>query len=123
MRALAELAVPADSRLAVTAGFEAEGGEAGFEELLTRASFEPANLPTAVVAVSDELAIGLIFAARQWGVRVPQDLSVVGVDDHDMARYFGLTTVAQPVIEQGRLAASILCDLIRGGPIPDPAVL
>jgi DNA-binding LacI/PurR family transcriptional regulator len=122
LRALAEFTVPADPALRIVAGFETEGGEAGFEELLARAGFEPAKLPTAVVAVSDELAIGLMFAARQWGVRVPQDLSVVGVDDHDMARYFGLTTVAQPVIEQGRLAASILCDLMAGAPLPNPAV-
>lgn len=122
LRALAESGVDADPALTVLAGFEAAGGEAGFEELLVRAGYEPANLPTAVVAVSDELAIGLIFAARQWGVRVPEDLSVVGVDDHDMARYFGLTTVAQPVIEQGRLAASILCDLMAGAPLPDPPV-
>lgn len=123
LRALAESTVVPDPALSVTAGFEAEGGEAGFEELLSRAGSDPAALPTAVVAVSDELAMGLIFAARQWGVRIPQDLSVIGVDDHDMARYFGLTTVAQPVIEQGRLAAAILWDLMAGGPMPEPAVL
>jgi DNA-binding LacI/PurR family transcriptional regulator len=41
-------------------------------------------------------------------LRVPQDVSVIGVDDHDLSRLFDLTTVAQPVREQGRVAARLL---------------
>lgn len=122
-QAIREAGLASDSGAVVTAGFEAEGGEAALEELLLRAESEPARLPTAVVAVSDELAIGLISAARQWGIRVPHDLSVVGVDNHDMARFFGLTTVAQPVIEQGRIAAAMLWDLMTTGRMPDPAIV
>lgn len=122
LRALKEATIAPNPAWVIVTGFEAEAGEAAFEELMIRADSQPHALPTAVVAVSDELAFGLIHAARQWGVRVPQDLSVVGVDDHDMARFFGLTTVAQPVVEQGRLAASLLFELMAGGPLPDPPV-
>ena len=62
--------------------------------------------PTAIFAASDEMAMGVLRAARDLGLRVPEDLSVIGVDDHELADYFDLTTVAQPVREQGRIAAS-----------------
>ena len=52
------------------------------------------------------MAIGALRAARELGLRVPEDLSVIGIDDHEMASYFDLTTVAQPVHEQGRVAAT-----------------
>jgi DNA-binding LacI/PurR family transcriptional regulator len=122
-RALTEATLTPDPGLVVTTGFLAEAGEAALEELLFRADWEPHRLPTAVVAVSDELAMGVIYAARKRGLRVPQDLSVVGVDDHELARYFDLTTVAQPVIEQGRIAAQMLWDLMHSGRIPDPEVI
>ena len=51
------------------------------------------------------MAIGVLRAARERGLRVPEDLSVIGIDDHEMADFFDLTTVAQPVHEQGRVAA------------------
>ncbi|OJV30424.1 MAG: hypothetical protein BGO26_08470 [Actinobacteria bacterium 69-20] len=120
--ALREATLRPDPSLVVTTGFLAEAGEAALEELMIRADWRTADLPTAVVAVSDELAIGVIHAARQWGVRVPQDLSVIGVDNHDMAQFFDLTTVSQPVIEQGRLAAEILWELMHSGRMPDPEV-
>ena len=62
--------------------------------------------PTAIFAASDEMAMGVLRAARELGVRVPEDLSVIGLDDHELADYFQLTTVAQPVYEQGRVAAT-----------------
>ena len=52
------------------------------------------------------MAIGALRAARELGLRVPEDVSVIGIDDHEMASYFDLTTVAQPVHEQGRVAAT-----------------
>lgn len=70
-----------------------------------RVLLEQADPPTAVFAASDEMAIGVMRAARELGLRVPEDLSVVGIDDHEMAGFFDLTTVAQPVHEQGRVAA------------------
>src|SRR3954451_11213738 len=81
--------------------FTVAGGQLAAEQLLR---LQPP--PTAIFAASDEMAIGALRAARALGVRVPEDLSVIGIDDHEMAGYFDLTTVAQPVHEQGRVAAA-----------------
>ncbi|GAA1759668.1 substrate-binding domain-containing protein [Nocardioides hankookensis] len=81
--------------------FTVAGGQRAARQLL---GLEVA--PTAIFAASDEMAIGALRAARELGVRVPEDLSVIGIDDHEMATYFDLTTVAQPVHEQGRVAAT-----------------
>lgn len=121
--ALRQATLVPDPALVETTGFEIEGGEAALEELLARAGWDPASLPTAVVAVSDEVAIGVIYAARHRGIRVPADLSVVGVDNHDMARLFDLTTVAQPVSEQGRIATEMLMDMIRTGRQPEQGLV
>jgi DNA-binding LacI/PurR family transcriptional regulator len=78
-----------------------------------------------VVAWSDELAMGVLNAVRGAGLRVPQDVSVIGVDDHDLSRLFDLTTVAQPVREQGRVAARLLVEkLLEADAIePDAATV
>lgn len=122
-KALHEATLSPDPSLVETTGFEVEAGEAALEELLARAEWDPLRLPTAVVAVSDEVAVGVIYAARHRGIRVPADLSVVGVDNHDMARLFDLTTVEQPVVEQGRIATEMLVELIRTGRPPDPLLV
>jgi DNA-binding LacI/PurR family transcriptional regulator len=66
--------------------------------------------PTAVLCFSDVMADGVIRAATELGLRVPDDLSVVGFDDHPLARRItpALTTVRQPVAEKGKLAAAAL---------------
>ncbi|MHA7176994.1 LacI family DNA-binding transcriptional regulator [Arthrobacter sp. Sr24] len=61
--------------------------------------------PTAVFAASDEMAIGTILAARDFGLRVPEELSVIGIDGHELGQVFGLTTFDQKPREQGALAA------------------
>jgi DNA-binding LacI/PurR family transcriptional regulator len=64
--------------------------------------------PTAVVGVCDEVAIGAIIAARRLGIAVPTELSVVGIDDHQHADMFALTTIRQHPREQGRHAVRML---------------
>ena len=60
--------------------------------------------------------MGVLYAVRGAGLRVPEDVSVIGVDDHDLSRLFDLTTVAQPVREQGRVAARLLVEqLVTAG--------
>jgi DNA-binding LacI/PurR family transcriptional regulator len=83
-----------------------EGGRAAFAELAD-------DLPTAVIAITDMMAIGILNAAADAGVRVPDDLSVVGFDDIPAASWTSprLTTVHQPIREKGRLAARRLIDL------------
>lgn len=68
--------------------------------------------PTAVFTASDTQAFGVIDAARDHGLAVPGELSVVGFDDIEISGYVGLTTVRQPLEESGRRAAEILIDAI-----------
>ncbi len=70
--------------------------------------------PTAVFAASDEMAIGVILAARELGLEVPRDVSVIGIDDHELAEVFALTTMAQDPYGQGRLAARMTLDELAG---------
>jgi DNA-binding LacI/PurR family transcriptional regulator len=78
--------------------------------------------PTAVFVASDEMAMGLMHTAGRLGVRVPDELSVVGVDDHEQAWVHGLTTVAQPVQHEGEEASRLLLEaLARRGKRGQPA--
>lgn len=70
--------------------------------------------PTGVVCASDEMALGVIAAAHRNALRVPENLSVVGVDGHELGELAGLTTVVQPVAEQGALAARMVLAALRG---------
>jgi LacI family transcriptional regulator, repressor for deo operon, udp, cdd, tsx, nupC, and nupG len=104
----------------VASDFTVRGGLAA-----TRLLLDTTPRPTAIFAASDEMAIGAVHAVRQAGMRVPEDVSVVGVDDHEMAEFFDLTTVAQPVHEQGRTAAEMLLQAVRHereGPPPELTV-
>lgn len=66
------------------------------------------GLPLAIFAATDLQAIALIKEARILGLRIPQDIAIIGFDNIDMAEFFGLTTVHQPLDESGRIAASLL---------------
>jgi LacI family transcriptional regulator, repressor for deo operon, udp, cdd, tsx, nupC, and nupG len=74
--------------------------------------------PTSVVAESDEVAMSLIGAWRGLGLRVPEDLSVLGFDNHHLAEAFGLSTIAQPVRVLGERAAQMALALIEGRRLP-----
>ncbi|GAB3944255.1 LacI family DNA-binding transcriptional regulator [Micromonospora vulcania] len=105
-----------DPSLDVESSFTIDGGNRAAAELLARG--EP---PTAIVAACDEMAMGAMTALRDAGLRVPQDVSVIGIDDHDLAGVLGLSTIAQPAAEQGRLAARMLLDPL-GAPSLGPVV-
>ncbi|WP_435746722.1 LacI family DNA-binding transcriptional regulator [Microbacterium sp. PMB16] len=66
------------------------------------------NRPTAIFGVCDEVAIGAVIAARRLGIAVPTELSVVGIDDHEHAEMFALTTIGQFPREQGHEAVRLL---------------
>jgi DNA-binding LacI/PurR family transcriptional regulator len=72
--------------------------------------------PTAIFAGSDLQAIGVLEAAEAAGLAVPGDLSVIGFDDVELARYVGLTTIAQPLESSGAQGARLLIEAMRGGP-------
>jgi DNA-binding LacI/PurR family transcriptional regulator len=86
----------------------------------SRALLEGPARPTAVVAYDDMVAIGVIRAAHAIGLRVPEELSVVGIDDIDVAAFLEppLTTVRQPKRELGRRATDALLTVLRGGAMP-----
>lgn len=88
-----------------------EGGAQGFRRLR-----EAAVPPTAVLAMSDIIALGLVRAAAAHGLQIPKDLSVVGFDDVPEAEWTAppLTTVRQPIGDKGEQAARLLIDLLRG---------
>ena len=106
LAAAGTMPVPA---LQVEGNFIVSGGAAGAERLLDLA--EP---PTAIFAFNDSMAVGALQVARALGLRVPEDLSVVGFDDTIEAEvaYPPLTTVRQPLKELGRMAVDLLFRLL-----------
>lgn len=76
--------------------------------------------PTAIAAAADDLAFGVLAAAGRLGLRVPEDVAVVGIDDHALAPVFDLTTVRQNVDRLGAEAADVLLRRLRdpAGPTP-----
>ncbi|HEV8023943.1 MAG TPA: LacI family DNA-binding transcriptional regulator [Candidatus Nanopelagicales bacterium] len=115
-KAMSEAGLEVDPMLESYGYFTIEGGESAMTALLTQP-----KPPTAVFALSDEMAFGALRALRAHGRQPGRDVSVVGVDGHDMSEHLDLTTVVQPVTELGRIAAEALLAQMRGGePSTDP---
>ncbi|MGI8591095.1 MAG: LacI family DNA-binding transcriptional regulator [Nakamurella sp.] len=108
--ALADVGVLPDPTLIRHAQATAELGYQAAGELL-----DLPNRPTALIGFNDKVAVGALAAARQRGLRVPEDLSITGFDDIDMAKATRpmLTTVRQPLQEMGRIAVSLLVRLLE----------
>jgi LacI family transcriptional regulator/LacI family repressor for deo operon, udp, cdd, tsx, nupC, and nupG len=70
--------------------------------------------PSAVFAASDTQAAGVLEAARDLGLRVPEQLSVIGYDDIELAEVMGLTTIRQPLFRSGQRGMQLLLDALRG---------
>jgi len=87
-----------------------KGGKAGFSRV-----WQYKHKPTAIVAMSDIIAIGAIEAAKNLKIAIPQELSVIGFDNVPAARWLtpSLTTVHQPLREKGQLAAKLLDELLN----------
>jgi DNA-binding LacI/PurR family transcriptional regulator len=79
--------------------------------------------PTAVFAHSDTNALGVLEAARELGLQVPGDVSVLGFDDVEAASMLELSTIRQPLFESGRLGAERVLALLAGEPLPGPVRL
>ena len=107
----------------VERGWESPNGYQAGKRLLDE------GLPTAVFAGNDELALGLIKALSEQGVRVPEDISVVGFDDLPTSMFYqpSLTTVRQDFASLGRTVLELMIDAINGtslfGPVNLPAEL
>lgn len=106
-------------------------------DLVTPGDFQPASpavyryldrlqeFPEAIVAANDAMALTAIQALRTRGLRVPDDIAVVGFDDSADSRYSTppLTTVRQQIHEIGRCAAHLCLDQVEGKPVPDETIL
>jgi alanine racemase len=106
--AAAGVELPAERVVAARASIDS--GAASFQDAWGRGL-----RPTAVLAMSDAIAIGAMRAARELGMRVPDDLSVVGFDDIDLAAHVDppLTTVHQPIRQKGADAVRLLLDEVE----------
>ena len=117
-QALIEHGRKVDGSLIVVGDFTEESGYAAMKQLL------PAK-PDAVFAASDAVAIGAIRAVRDAGLRVPEDIALVGFDDLPIASHsdFNLTTIRQPIFQFGIQAVETLIDLIENGIKPSRRII
>jgi LacI family transcriptional regulator len=109
-RALTEVGLRVDDKLLRSADFTSAGGHEAMSSLLRMRQ----RRPSAVFASNDLMAIGAVCAAAEAGLRIPEDLSVIGFDDIALAAYCNppLTTVVQPKHQTGALAARLLLERI-----------
>ncbi len=110
--ALAEAGIDADPDLLVESGFVEEGGAQAMDRLLSLS-----RPPTAIFAVTDMTAVGAYGAARKRGLRIPEDLAIIGYNDIPLAGRLipGLSTVHVPIHEFGSAAARMLLEQIETG--------
>jgi DNA-binding LacI/PurR family transcriptional regulator len=110
-QALQAYGLPVDPALIARGDNRPQGGVEAVQQLLALPS-----RPTAVFCYNDATALGAMRASRAAGLHIPQDLSVVGFDDIDIAPYLEppLTTVAQPKREMGEKAVQMVLDLLAG---------
>lgn len=112
-QALAEAGIAVRPELTVTADFTATDGYRAAKQLLSLD-----DPPSAIFAASDEMAVGALLAARDAGVQVPSELSVIGIDGYELGEVFGLTTLDQQPQRQGELAVKALLAEIDSGSAP-----
>ena len=106
---LAHHHIPVDPDLLQAGYFSIDGAQEAMQNLL-----QLDDPPTAVFAISDEMAMGAMGVIRDAGLTVPGDISVVGIDDHPLSQTVGLTTVRQEPAASGAIAARwIVDDLAR----------
>jgi LacI family repressor for deo operon, udp, cdd, tsx, nupC, and nupG len=108
-QALADAGIPVSPSLYEPADFTIEGGFRAAKQLLGK----PGRRPTAIFAASDEMALGAMLAARDLGYSVPEDLSVIGIDGHELGEFFRLTTVDQFPLGQGERAAEAILQALE----------
>ncbi|MYB35080.1 MAG: LacI family transcriptional regulator [Gammaproteobacteria bacterium] len=114
---LHDCGIELDERLLFHTEFTHEGGYSACMQLLRLSS-----PPTAMFCANDVIAVGALEATQKMGLRVPQDISVIGVDDIPMESWemISLTTIRQPIGEIGSMAAKLISEAIRKGSISQP---
>lgn len=101
------------ARLTVEPQLHRQGDHGRYEaQRLASEMLRMRDKPTAIFAASDTQALGVLEAARELDMRVPEELSVIGYDDVEFADYVGLTTVRQQLFESGQIGLKLLLDVI-----------
>jgi LacI family transcriptional regulator len=118
LRALHEAGIPADPTLVLAGDFLPPSGRACASALF---ALPPEKRPTAIFAATDQMAYGALVAAEEYGLRVPQDVALVGFDDDTPSAHVRppLTTIRQPSFEMGRRGIELLISLVS--PPEEPA--
>jgi len=112
--ALQQAGLPVDTQLIASGDYTTKTGIQGGRQLLSLA-----NPPTAIFASNDQMAMGVYQVAEEMGLRIPQDLSLVGFDNIPESKHLGLTTVDQFISEMGYAATQMLIKLINDIPLQD----
>lgn len=112
--ALKKAGIALDEQLIASGDYTTETGVIGARHLL--ALKKP---PTAIFASNDQMAMGVFQVAEEMGLRIPDDLSVIGFDNITESKYMGLTTVDQFISEMGYVATQMLIKIINGIPLED----
>jgi LacI family transcriptional regulator len=112
--ALEAAGIPIDENLIASGDYTTETGVSGARQLL--ALEKP---PTAIFASNDQMAMGVFQLAEELGIRIPEDLSVIGFDNITESKYMGLTTVDQFISDMGYVATQMLIKIINGVPLDD----
>ncbi|OCA85893.1 LacI family transcriptional regulator [Bacillus sp. FJAT-27225] len=121
IKALKDNHIPfAENDIVKTGGFGFDEGKSGMRDMLNQ---KPDV--TAIFAASDEIAIGAISTASFLGKRVPEDISIIGYDNINLATMSvpPLTTIHQPFIEMGELAGKMLLDMMETDQVPESKVI
>jgi LacI family transcriptional regulator len=112
---LEKAGLPIEEQLVAAGDYTTETGAKCTRELL---ALDPA--PTAIFASNDQTAIGVFQVAQEMGIRIPEDLSVIGFDNIPESKYMGLTTIDQFITEMGFVATQMLFQLINDQPLDEP---
>ncbi len=110
IKAMSDAGLPVPPGYDVDGGYSVRGGASAMAELLSLP-----DPPSAVFAQSDEMAAGAMQAMRRMGVSVPDDVSIVGFDDHELAEVLDLTTMAQPAALRGEMAVRAVLEALAEG--------
>lgn len=121
--AIAEFGLEDDPTLLVTGDSERKLFAVGYEAAMRLLALD--EKPTAIFALTEVAAVGVMHAAAEMGLSIPNDLSVLSYDDLPLAEYFipPLTSIAQPFIEMGETAVNLLLDQIEDPSLPPQKVV
>ncbi len=116
LQALSDAGIEPDPDLVVEGNFRRQSGTLAVEMLITRG-----RMFSAIFAANDQMAFGARLALYRRGIRVPGDVSILGMDDEPASAYMTppLTTMRQPAIEMGEAAAQAILCLLNDGPFPN----